>query len=578
MKKIILVLDNHKWAILLAIVSSLIIVYPQIYFRYDHQNDYSGIELFGNSDDESAWMSRLREVQDGHFSFANAYFKEGKSDPYIFQPLGTIIVGFLGKLFALNINNTLLFSRLFFSFLVFLIIYAFILSFTKEKLTALTVSSALILAKSVFSRAGLAKMLAFGSPSTQYLELMRPVNPAMTYFFLFGFILFFWLFFAKNQWRWGIISAVFLGLSFYDYFYTWTFLCVFLGVLILIFLFQKRWRDIKKIALILLGSAIIAIPWFFNLYQLFSHPNYQAIIQRFGMLGGRVPVLSILAPLLFIAVLVIFPRITNKDRYFFALALASSPVIALNQHIVTGKVLSEGHYHWYFTFPLAVIFLFILFFLRFPDRLKFLKKSLAISAIFFSIFAGIIVQSFSYAFHEQELLGMQKYGPLTDWLNQNANPEEVVFANDPVSQMVVIYTPLNVFYHPSAKYTLAATKELLLDAVFTFYRLDGVGLKEANSVFLINKREISALIYSQYYRELTGDYSGIPNEIIGQFSEMYKQSLTVPTSEFLNDIWTKRRVNYVVWDKKTNPLWQLDQYPFLVKMADIGDFVIYQKI
>lgn len=567
-------LISHKWAILLALITAVIIAYPQVYLRWDLADSYYGIELLGASDDEEAWMTRIREVQDGHPFFASAYFKEGKNDPYLFQPLGTMMAGYLGKLFSLDINNTVLLSRFFFSFLIFLIIYSFLLLFTREKLIALSISLAFLLAKPLFE-ALFARHLFI---QTNFLNLARPVNPALTWFFFFGFLLFFWLFLERKQWRWGILSILTLGLSFYDYFYTWTFLYVFLGIIILIFLFQKKWFDAKRTAIVLLASAIIALPWFLNLYQVLSHPNYQDVGQRFGLVEGRFFAQGFLVLFLFINFLLFFPK-KEKERFFFALALLITPFIILNQQLITSKSLSIDHYHWYYHKPLAIIFLLItLFFWLSQKKWQFLKKPLAILVIIISLGNGIFVQSISYAHNRKVNIEKQEYGPVMDWLNQNAEKDEVVLTNnDKAARLIIIYTPLNLFYHPSAGLSLSATKERLLDILFLFYRLGGVGAEESQKIFLEDKRNISSFMYGMYYRYTAGDESGIPDEIILDFSQKYRDSLTLPTADFIEGLFDKYEIKYVVWDKETNPSWQFDQYSFLKKAAEIGDFTIYAR-
>ena len=58
----------------------------------------------------------------------------------------------------------------------------------------------------------------------------------------------------------------------------------------------------------------------------------------------------------------------------------------------------------------------------------------------------------------------------------------------------------------------------------------------------------------------------------------YQETLSTPTAEWLKNIWTKYEVEYLVWDKKSDPLWNLDKYKFLTKVAEFGDIAIYHKI
>ena len=82
---------------------------------------YQGIELLP----DSPWSARVREVQDGHPNFGSIYYKDGKDNPYLFQPLGSMAVGYMGKVFSLDINNTLLLSRFVLTFVAFFLIYGF---------------------------------------------------------------------------------------------------------------------------------------------------------------------------------------------------------------------------------------------------------------------------------------------------------------------------------------------------------------------------------------------------------------------------------------------------------------------
>jgi len=572
MKKILQILKNHKWAILFALIATAIIVSPQIYFRYHYQDTYQGIEIIG----DSPWAPRVQEARDGHFNFGSIYYKDGKDNPYLFQPLGSIMVASLGKMFSLNLNDTFLLFRLIFPFLIFLIIYGFVLSFSKNKLAALTSATVILLAETLLSRSAIFLMLS-GETPRNFLYLIRAVNPALTLFFFFGFLLLFWLFLEKKQWRWGIISTLILGLTFYDYFYTWTFLYAFAGVLFLIFLFKKRWEDVKRILIVFVGGAILAIPYFLNLYRATTHPNYQEIGEIFGLIQGRVPVFGFSVPFVFIIFLLFFPR-KQRDRYFFALALVVAPFIALNQQIITGRLLQVGHYHWFFNTPLAIIILlFIFFYWVSAKKWEFIKKISAISIMVMSIYAGIFIQAVSYANIEEEAIEKQKYGPVIDWLNENSEKEEIVFANNEISHLVVVYTSLNVFNHHAAMYSLSATRSRLLETLFSYYRLDGVGENDAQSLFLQERGKISGKIYGMYYRELLGDYEAMPDEVIQEIIQKYQESLFVSTNEFLNQVWSKYEVKYLVWDKQENPQWQLDQYQFLEKSFEAGNLIVYEK-
>jgi len=572
------ILREHKVAIILAILTSLIVVLPQVYFRIEHRNGgiYQGIELLP----DSPWSARAREVQDGHSNFGSIYYKDGKDNPYLFQPLGSMVVAYMGKIFSLDINNTLLLSRLVLPFVVFLLIYSFVFLLSRDKLAALSSATVLLLADSLLNFYGVRQILSGVSPDN-FLRLARPVNPAMVYILLFSFLTAFWLFYKKKNWRYGVASAIFLGLNFYNYFYSWTYLYAFGGLLVLFLLFQKKWQEALKVTGVFIGALLVAVPYSWNLYSATLHPAYAEASARFGVVASHVP---LFVGFVVIGALVIFllgfPK-EDRSKYFFGLALLLTPFVTMNQQLLTGKVLQVSHYHWFFHKPVAVIFvLIVIFHLLIRRGLDFYKKTLATLVIVVSVVTGVFVQASSYYYDGRDggeiAIERQKYGPVMKWLNDNARKEAVVFGNNETSHLTVIYTPLNVFYHRAAIYSLSATKERLLDVLFTFYRLRGIGAKDAQEVFFEERGYISWNIYGMHYRELLGSYEAIPDEKIEEIVGLYKTTLSTPKSEWLKQVWSRYEVEYIVWDKIIDPEWKLEQYSFLGKIATFDDMAIYR--
>lgn len=580
MNKLKDILKEHKFAIALAILTSIIIALPQVYFRIDHRDDgiYQGIELLP----DSPWSARTREVQDGHPNFGAIYYKDGKELPYLFQPLGSVVVGYMGKLFSLNINDTLLLSRLVWPLVVSLLIYGFVLLVSRDKFVALSSAAVLLLADSVLSVHGITQLLQGISPD-YFVRLARPVNPAMIYVFFFGFLLTFWQFYRQRHWWYGAASVVLLGLNFYNYFYTWTYLYAFGGLLVLFFLIQRNWTEVLRIGSIFAGALLFAIPYILNLYRASLHPAYEEAGIRFGMVLSREPlfvgfvVLGALALFLWK-----FPR-EDKGTYFFGLALLLAPFVTMNQQLITGRVLQEAHYHWFFHKPIGAIFVLITIFSVLTIwGLGRYKKLFAAAIIAVSVFVGVFTQIHSYAYDPRDggdiAIERQRYGPIMNWLNANATKEAVVFGNDESSHITVIYTPLNVFYHRASIYSLAATKERLQDVLFAFYRLRGVTREDAREVFFEERGYISANTYGIYYRELLGSYDSIPNEKIEEILARYEGILSIPTAQWLQDTWARYDVEYVIWDKTLDPEWQLEQYPFLEEATVFDDLALYRFV
>lgn len=569
-------LRAHWAVIILALLTSFIVAFPQVYFRFDQKDVYEGIELLP----DSPWSPRVREVQDGHLNFGSIYYQDGKADPYLFQPLGSTVAGYMGKIFSLDINNTILLSRFILPFVVFLLIYSFVFLFSRDKFAALCSAAVLLLADSVLRPFGISQIFQGVSPDS-FLRIARPVNPGLIYIFFFGFLISFWLFYKKRDWRYGVASVVLLGLNFYNYFYSWTFLYAFGGLLVLLILFQKRWQEAMKIGSVFAGALVIAIPYGINLYRVALHSAYEEVSLRFGVVLTHAP--------LFVGVVVVgalivfflgFPK-EDKEKYLFGLALLLAPFVTMNQQLLTGKVLQPAHYHWFFHRPIAVIIVFVvIFYLLSQRRLDFYKKGFATLVLAASIATGVFVQADSYYHDDNDggrvVIDRQKYGPVMRWLNKHAEKEAVVFANNEASHITVIYTPLNVFYHRAAIYSLSATRERLLDVLFAFYRLRGVGAEDAREVFFAERGYISTNVYGIYYRELLGSYEAIPDEKIEEVVALYIETFSVPTAEWLAQKFAQYEVEYLIWDRKSDPLWNLDKYPYLENVAEFGDLAVYR--
>ena len=118
-------IKTHKWALSLAFLIGIIVAFPQFYFPYDHADTYQDIYI-ANTDNEVGYLNRVQEVRDGHPLLGSAILKDGKDDPYVQPPLGEIIITYLGKIFFLDLNNTILLARFLFAFLGFLAVYGFV--------------------------------------------------------------------------------------------------------------------------------------------------------------------------------------------------------------------------------------------------------------------------------------------------------------------------------------------------------------------------------------------------------------------------------------------------------------------
>ncbi len=174
------------------------------------------------------------------------------------------------------------------------------------------------------------------------------------------------------------------------------------------------------------------------------------------------------------------------------------------------------------------------------------------------------------------ILERQKYASVIDWLNAYVSKESVVFANELTSNVITIYTAQNVFHHHADQLTLPATDERLVDIVFTYYRLRGFDEKSVEKVFNEEKMFLSSRLFGIHYREKEGSEANLPDEVMSDLALRYTQTLNTQTSTWLHDVWKKYEVEYLIWDRKEEPSWQIGQYAFLDEVARFGDISVYQ--
>lgn len=575
----ITLLKNHKWAVILAVLAGMIIALPQFYFRY--HDSYQGIDM-PLTGAEFYYQGRIQEVRDGHISMGNVWFLEYKDRPYIQPPLGEIMTAYLGKIFGLGINNTILLSRIVFPALILLLIYAFTYLLTKKKYIALIASMGIILADNVFTRPFIVNLLKGKITDYMALGYARPINPQISSLLFFAFLVFFWLFWSKDgsgvkNWIFGILSGIFFGMSFYVYFYTWSLILIFLGVMGLFLLLKKEWIDFKKVIFVAAVALIVALPFILNTLQSMQYPEYLESSQRLGLVDGRKFTPMLLVPAALVVFLIIFPR-TFKKAYLLGTALFIALMVALNQQIITGKLLINDHYHWYYSKPISFIFLTICFFIVLEKIVSshVLKKALVAAIIATFIVNGFVTDLVNYSYRLQEPSVIEergdKYGPALDWLNANAKKDDIILANRSLSVLISVHTSLNTAYDWRWANQYLVPQRELLERLFFTYRLRGVSAEAADGVFLKEKWWISALIFSEYYRQIAGDWDKIPEEIIHSFAEEYRVFTGFP----MEKLFQKFKVKYAVWDQLKEPEWNLDQYPFLKEIYQKDKIKIYQ--
>ncbi len=575
---------GHGGILLVAFLVGVTIVAPQLYFRY-LSGDYRGIDFF-KSDVENNYLAQIQEVYDNHYSLGNIYVADGKNGPHaIQQPLSAWIVAGLGKLLGIRAHDVNIVTKFLFPFLLSLLVYALFLKLTKEKWYAFLATAFTMLAPATlaffYPGSWLQVVLHGNFPASdyQFLTYSRPINPQTSSFFFYGYLLFLWQFLyeaktPRAEKVSGITSAVLLGLSFYTYFFVFSFIAFGSALLFLWFLLKKDYRHARKVLFVGCGGLIIAIPAFMNFFQTIQSPFYSQVTARVGaylthrFIWSRVWFGTFLIALLFHRK---FTHAAFKTFIFFFLITA---FVLTNQQVLTGRIFpAPQHYHWYYAASFSgVIFLFLIYYyLRRYAKTRFVQGVvLGLLAVFF--WSAILFQVKSYQDKKPLVSEEGRYADVLAWLDQHTSKDASVFGNQIFSSLVVGYTHDNAYYHGGLTDFLVP-RERLEQGFFVYTALAGVGPKDVEVYFQAHRDFLGGWVFGEQYRQQNGCSGCFPDGIFNELVADYRAFLS---KDFVREL-KRYPLDYAVWDKKSDPAWKLDRF-FQSTLYNKDDIVIYRVL
>lgn len=580
------IINEHYLAVILAIVVGIISVAPQFYFAF-FSGDYLGLHMFG-TDAEYHYLARINEVYNGHPALGNV-FLEDKGKPYTQPGLGEIIVAGLGKTLRLRAADMNVASKFLFPTIVFALFYAFTYKLFASKKIAILAACVSFFGMPLLNPNALRHLIelvsfpanpsAYFLANTKFLEYTRPIIPQISALFLFGSL--YALFELLNQKdragakKWLILAGVALGLSVYVSIYVWSFLVLFAFLHLLYALYAKNNKSAASLFWALVMHGVVSVPYWINFIQARMHPAYADTAMRFGIVEGREPVFSIWLAVALVVAIFFWPKRYAYARKFFVF-MTIATWIALNQQIITGKILQYGHYHWYVTKPLLISMLLAMLFVycleRFvrSDKVVLFVAAVAVAGLFF---AGLLTQVHSYKNNYVRSINRQRYSDVILYLNkQYTVPLTIWSDNGDLATVLAGYTAHNVPNSSFAAYYLEK-RDYFIKRLFLEYRLRGIGPGEIRGVLDGEKEHVSGSIFVMYYREKLGDSALLPKEFLSELEDGYKSFYGLSFSDIFKDF----QIDLIVWDSKVNPNLIYEDISILRKTARVEDgFVIYR--
>lgn len=585
-KKIKDFIFEHCWIIILSLLLTIMIFAPLIIFPVVAKKEYRGININHFGTDTLLYLTRGREVLDGH-GLGNPLLREGKdyrdtylsySDYILLAPIK--LLGLASKVNIVALYNSYNFIGV---FLLIILIYFFVLKLSGKKILSIT-----------------AALFAIGGYSIVYFKTLfyhdfnvyaRVIYPWFSSLIMFSYFNLLVTSLKKSaELKYKILAGLAFGLLFYVYFYAWTFTLAFNACLFFIFLFRKNYSAAKIISLISgIGLALGA----YNLVSLFASLNSEIGKQMsYFILASysRAPIFSKIGFLTLILFAIFYYKKRDDQNLPIILAFILSGWVALNQQVVTGRMLQYGHYYFYFIVPLSIIISLYMIW-RLIEK-KNLRRYLfaALIAVVFINTAGGQYKSFFYTFENKKY--EQSFRPIIDALNREAAPS-VILANQENEYLFTIYTPHDLFWHGAATLSYVPLPRLK-DALFIYFYFNKNSRNNFSGAisqimadnnynsydkvaYEIVEGFLSGYNYYEYQRrvvrgdqELLAKREKLLAELQNEYNNLTKDKKNI------NKLLKNYGVNFVVWDKNKHPEWDLSFINNLQEVTSFNNIYLYR--
>lgn len=559
---------NHWAAIVGALVVGAMFVAPQFIFRANLGADFKGAYLGGT--DSEQYYPRIQEVYEGKFKLTHPSMFEGKDLPYSNTPLGEIAAAGLGMTFGLNSREAVVLGTFVFPALLFLLFYSILYIVTSKRLLSFTAATGVLLASNFILYPVNVLDLFSNWSNIRVLLYNRPIHPQASSLFFFMWLVVFWSFVKHRMSRLLTIgSGILFGLLFYVYPFSWMLAAASQGLLGLYSIWKKDWQLMKRLIVIGAIAFVVSIPFWMNFFELIQHPWYDDLVKSQAFTNTRKPLFSIFLGIDVVCLLILLYWVKVKQDVLLFLSLFTlSLILLVNQQVVSNMSFFPGHWHWYYVTVFTVFVTVSTFWFVF-ERFPRLRTWLCV--VLLGVFAcnGVVAQKNYYRDASPSAIVAQRYVPVYDWLNKNAEPESVVLAEEQFSSWIPFYTKSNKYFFTFLDTLSLVPAERLRQNLMVSLYLRGV--REHNADEYINQKtsEFHFVLFGFWRYKQYGCHECYPEEEI----QAFKQEYLIFLKGNIRDEIKKYRADYLVLDAMGD--WNVAGLDFLEKQTQIGDFTIY---
>lgn len=572
------------FAILIGLIASATL-WVSIYSAGDR---YKGV-IFSESSDDVIYLARIQEILDGHGLVGSPYFYEYKSAKALMLPYGEYFYALPSIIFHIPVAYVLAISVFLFPAILFFLVYLLIHYLTYDqdsisnKMNAIAGGSFVMVANYLlmydFMRAYLT-----GQIDVSYSILWtRTVNPVTGGLLLMAFLLLLWSIINKKCFYFFIPAGIILGLM-TAYFFSWSCALAVTGALIAIFLFKKEYATVKSLIFLTAVSLLTSVPFLYNGFSQATEAN-KVLYTRMGMSFTHSPVFNkiTIVSLSIFTIFLIYEFYQKKkigarmdNWWWFSFALLAGGVLAYNQQIITGRLLSIRHFPQY-TIPLAIIAGLSLLYNQIKPKLKslwFVVVSL-MTIVSVALSVSFAIKNYQYTF--KDFLEAQKDADIFSWFNENAPKDCVVLPVGASAQprdmalFIPAFTHCNVYQFYGWNLS-GAPMERSIFGYLVYLRARGVTDKTIDDYLKTHQEEIR-VIYSESEEQVTGEETNEPlmkkatESVAAKYNEFFKL-------DFVSEL-KKYRLDYVLIDEELSG--QIVKIiPGLKYINKLGGWELYQ--
>lgn len=376
-----------RFGIIAGIFMALVALYPQIRLIYQRGAEWNGNYAY-NDLDEAVYAAYLQALIDGRPRRSDPYFEKGDDTPERVQKESLFSIQFAApyslalpaRLFGLNAPWTMTLGGALAAFLAALALFWLIAAMTDDDyLAACGALFVLCFGALAAGEGALSELVNAKNTAYPYFPFLRRYIPAVAFPFLFTFIACVWKIMTTKQFTSQILSLVGAALSFifllYSYFFLWTTAAAWLVCLMFLWFAvrPKAWRgDAFLLVFLTFICGISAIPYVImlgNRSKSMDDVQLLEFTRRFDLFR-TIEILGLFT-LLFV-VIAIFRRSTwLRERFtIFVISFALTPFILFNQQVITGQSLQPIHYQIFTGNYVALLGLFLGFYLLWRGRIE----------------------------------------------------------------------------------------------------------------------------------------------------------------------------------------------------------------